>query len=74
MSHVARVPLTRLFSSSESNDSAVGDGKKSAWIIMDWTQGIGLTSVLLFYLGWIGGKCVLYVVGFCVDPTSCADA
>lgn len=21
---------------------------------MDWTQGIGLTSVLLFYLGWIG--------------------
>lgn len=40
----------------KSNDSTVvGDGKKSAWIIMNRTRGIGLTSVLLlFCLGWIG--------------------
>jgi len=30
---------------------------------MDWTRGIGLTSLLLFCLGRIGGKCS---VGLCV--------
>lgn len=42
--------------SSELNDCGkqLGGGKKSAGIIMDWSRGIGLTSLLLFCLGRIG--------------------
>lgn len=53
-----------------------GGGKKSARIIMDWTRGICLAGLLLFCLGWIGGKCrvlraCVYVraTGFCIAWT-----
>lgn len=36
---------------------------------MDWTRGIGLTSLLLFCLGRIGGKCSVVFAPACVCAT-----